>query len=55
MTLWSALTVLCGLATNYWQLLFARIGVGIGEAGGTPAASSIISDYFPAGAPARWR
>jgi MFS family permease len=49
MTLWSALTVLCGIAMNYWQLLFARIGVGIGEAGGTPAASSIISDYFPAG------
>ncbi len=48
MTAWSALTVLCGLAANYWQLLFARIGVGIGEAGGTPAASSIISDYFPA-------
>ena len=41
--------MLCGVATNYWQLLFARIGVGIGEAGGTPAASSIISDYFPAG------
>jgi predicted MFS family arabinose efflux permease len=45
---WSAMTVLCGLAANYWQLLFARIGVGIGEAGGTPAANSIISDYFPA-------
>lgn len=44
---WSAMTVLCGRAANYWQLLFARIGVGIGEAGGTPAASSIISDYFP--------
>jgi MFS family permease len=48
MTAWSALTVLCGVAANYWQLLFARIGVGIGEAGGTPAANSIISDYFPA-------
>src|ERR1700687_1663689 len=31
---WSAMTVLCGLAASYWQLLFARIGVGIGEAGG---------------------
>jgi MFS family permease len=48
MTAWSAFTVLCGVAANYWQLLFARIGVGIGEAGGTPAANSIISDYFPA-------
>ena len=44
---WSALTILSGLARNYWQFLFSRIGVGIGEAGGTPAASSIISDYFP--------
>jgi MFS family permease len=45
---WSAMTMLCGLAANYWQLLIARIGVGVGEAGGTPAANSIISDYFPA-------
>jgi MFS family permease len=49
MSLWSAMTVLCGIATNYWQLILPRIGVGVGEAGGTPAASSIISDYFPAG------
>ncbi|HVW69631.1 MAG TPA: MFS transporter [Steroidobacteraceae bacterium] len=46
---WSVMTTLCGLARNYWQLLAARIGVGVGEAGGTPAANSIISDYFPAG------
>ena len=45
---WSVMTTLCGLARNYWQLLGARIGVGVGEAGGTPAANSIISDYFPA-------
>jgi len=44
---WSGMTMLCGLAANYWQLITARVGVGIGEAGGTPAASSIISDYFP--------
>jgi MFS family permease len=44
---WSAMTTFCGLAQNYWQLLFARIGVGIGEAGGTPGANSILSDYFP--------
>lgn len=48
MTAWSALTVTCGLATSYTQLLLGRIGVGIGEAGGTPAANSILSDYFPA-------
>jgi predicted MFS family arabinose efflux permease len=45
---WSIMTVCCGLARNYWQLLLARIGVGVGEAGGTPGANSIISDYFPA-------
>lgn len=44
---WSALTVATGLARNYWQLLCARIGVGVGEAGGTPGANSILSDYFP--------
>jgi MFS family permease len=44
---WSGMTVLFGLAGSYWQLLTARIGVGVGEAGGTPAASSIIADYFP--------
>jgi predicted MFS family arabinose efflux permease len=44
---WSAMTVLCGRAASYWQLLLPRIGVGIGEAGGTPAATSIIADYFP--------
>jgi len=45
---WSAMTLLCGTARNYWQFLTARIGVGVGEAGGTPAANSIVSDYFPA-------
>jgi predicted MFS family arabinose efflux permease len=45
---WSVMTTCCGLARNYWQLLLSRIGVGVGEAGGTPGASSIISDYFPA-------
>lgn len=44
---WSAMTILCGRAATYWQLLFPRIGVGIGEAGGTPAATSILADYFP--------
>ncbi len=44
---WSVMTACCGLSKNYIQLLLSRIGVGIGEAGGTPGASSIISDYFP--------
>ncbi len=45
--LWSLMTALCGLAGNYFQLLAARIGVSIGEAGGTPPSQSIIGDYFP--------
>jgi MFS family permease len=45
---WSAMTVSCGLARNYLQLFVGRVGVGVGEAGGTPGANSIISDYFPA-------
>lgn len=46
LALWSGMTALCGLAQNYWQLLAARIGVGVGEAGCTPPAHSIISDMF---------
>lgn len=42
--LWSAMTALCGVAQNFWQLLLARIGVGVGEAGCTPPAHSLISD-----------
>jgi predicted MFS family arabinose efflux permease len=45
---WSAMTVFTGLSRNYWQLLISRIGIGVGEAGGTPGANSIISDYFAA-------
>lgn len=44
---WSAMTALSGLAQTYLQLLMARVGVGLGEAGGSPPAHSIISDYFP--------
>lgn len=47
MALWSAMTAACGLAQNFTQLLLARIGVGVGEAGCTPAAHSIISDAVP--------
>jgi len=44
---WSGFTALCGLAQNFWQLVLARIGVGIGEAGCTPPAHSLIADYTP--------
>ncbi|WP_064196117.1 MULTISPECIES: MFS transporter [Emticicia] len=46
--LWSIMTAVSGLVQNFYQLLLARIGVGIGEAGGSPPAHSMISDYFPA-------
>lgn len=45
--LWSAFTALCGFATSFWQLFLARVGVGIGEAGGVAPSYSLISDYFP--------
>jgi MFS family permease len=44
---WSAMTALCGLAQSFGQLLLARIGVGVGEAGCSPPAHSMIADYFP--------
>ena len=44
---WSGFTALCGLARNFTELLLARIGVGVGEAGCTPAAHSLITDYVP--------
>ena len=44
---WSVATAACGMATNYVQLLLARIGVGVGEAVGLPSTYSVISDYFP--------
>ena len=47
-TAWSIATALCGMSKNFWQLLLARIGVGIGEAGGTPPCNSIVADFFPA-------
>src|SRR3989344_82775 len=48
LAVWSAMTAVCGLAQNFVQLLFARIGVGVGEAGCPPAAHSLISDSVPA-------
>ncbi len=46
--IWSFMTALSGLAQNFFHLLIARIGVGVGEAGCSPPAHSMISDYFPA-------
>jgi len=44
--LWSLFTACCGLAGSFTTLALSRIGVGVGEAGGSPPAYSIISDYF---------
>ena len=47
LVVWSAMTAVCGLAQNFWQLFLARLGVGVGEAGGVAPAYSIVADYFP--------
>lgn len=47
LTVWSAMTVATGLARSFGELVLARIGVGVGEAAGTPPAHSLIADYFP--------
>lgn len=47
LALWSACTILCGRAGSYATLVAARMGVGLGEAGCTPTAHSLIADYTP--------
>ena len=47
LAIWSGMTAISGMAQNFLQLLLARIGVGVGEAGCTPAAHSLISDSVP--------
>ncbi len=47
LVVWSGMTALCGLANNFVQMLVARIGVGVGEAGCSPPAHSLIADYYP--------
>lgn len=48
MIAWSVMTTVTGLARSQTLFVLARIGVGVGEAGGTPGANSLLSDYFPA-------
>lgn len=45
--LWSVMTATCGLAGKFWHLFLARMGVGVGEAALSPAAFSMLADYFP--------
>jgi predicted MFS family arabinose efflux permease len=47
LTLWSAFTAACGLAQNFAQLFLARLGAGVGEAGGVAPSYSLVADYFP--------
>jgi MFS family permease len=47
MTFWSLMTAACGLANSFFTLFLARVGVGVGEAGLSPAAYSMIADSFP--------
>ena len=47
LTVWSGMTAACGYAQNFGQLFLARLGVGVGEAGGVAPAYSLIADYFP--------
>ncbi|WP_375271764.1 spinster family MFS transporter [Sphingomonas sp.] len=47
LAIWSAMTALSGFAQNFTQLMFARIGVGVGEAGAGPPSHSIIADLYP--------
>jgi MFS family permease len=47
LAVWSAMTTLCGFARTSWHLFLARVGVGIGETGGTPPSTSMLADKFP--------
>ncbi|MCR9128429.1 MAG: MFS transporter [Alphaproteobacteria bacterium] len=53
LTVWSGFTAVCGFAQNFWQLFLARVGVGVGEAGGVAPSYSLIADYFPSNSRAR--
>lgn len=45
--LWSGFTALCGLAQGFWHIFLARLGVGVGEAGGVAPSYALIGEYFP--------
>lgn len=47
LAIFSAMTILCGTAAGFWQLLAARFGTGIGEAGTAPSTASILADLYP--------
>jgi len=47
LAMFSVMTVACGWVAQFWQLLLARVGTGVGEAGTSPAINSIIADLYP--------
>lgn len=47
LVVWSGFTALCGLAQGFWHIFLARLGVGVGEAGGVAPSYALIGDYFP--------
>lgn len=47
LTVWSLFTVLCGTAQGFWHIFLARLGVGVGEAGGVAPSYAVIADRFP--------
>jgi len=47
MVVWSLFTALCGAATGFWHIFLARLGVGVGEAGGVAPSYAVIGDHFP--------
>lgn len=47
LVVWSGFTAICGLAQGFWSIFLARLGVGIGEAGGVAPSYALISDHFP--------
>ena len=47
LVVWSGFTALCGFAQSFWHIFLARLGVGVGEAGGVAPSYALIGDYFP--------
>jgi len=47
LVVWSLFTALCGAATGFWHIFLARLGVGVGEAGGVAPSYAVIGDHFP--------
>ncbi len=46
LVIWSGFTALCGMAQNFWQIFLARLGVGVGEAGGVAPSYAVIGEWF---------